>query len=798
MTSTVDESRSAGVRWVAGVGAFLLVAAAGVFVAVRWNELPAEAKLAVILGMTGASLLVGHTVRRTLPATGGVLFHLGAFLVPIDIVGINLRIGLGWEELLLVEGLVCAAAFAALWRVSGSIVLARAAVVAVVVFSGGIGGTTPVAGPLTLAVIAAAASVWFPRARAVLAWATVAGPALALALSGIDGLAGPALRLGFPEAAAPAPALAAGLIAAVVLVRSAHLERNLIHAFLGVSALVASGVTTLLTAPLPTRSLPLVAAAAFVLVEIVAVAVLRDEFWARPAGWMATAAEAPAAIAALAATSVALTAPAFESLDLRADPVLAVAFALTALGWAASTVRHAIEDAGPAPLRQFATAFTAVSAVAAVVMGTAAAIPAAIAMLVVGASAVRDRGVVGHALTVWGTTYATLTVLGHPVAALAIGAAGAGLLAMRADDIVWRRISAYAVLAPLPAAIGAIAASATIGHLPAALIYVAACGAVGLIAGRRDPLLGLAPLAASVPALVATIGWSSPDRLALTAALAALLVPRAIQAGNVSFAFAPTIALQVGVFDVARMAGLDAPWAGVVLVLSASVWAGLAHFAGEGRRAPFVLAAATSTCLGLVVAASDEASFGAGLIASGTLLVGTGLVTARSTLAYIGGATALTGIWIDLAAADVTVSEAYVGPAAIYLLVAGVLTRRTQRTSSWVAHVPAIVMLSGAAILERVDGGAGWHAVLAGAVGVAAVGAGGWLRLAGPLVSGIFVLVAVTGFESLAMAASVPTWGWLALGGSALLATGIVLERRETTPAEAGRRLVDVLARQFD
>jgi hypothetical protein len=44
----------------------------------------------------------------------------------------------------------------------------------------------------------------------------------------------------------------------------------------------------------------------------------------------------------------------------------------------------------------------------------------------------------------------------------------------------------------------------------------------------------------------------------------------------------------------------------------------------------------------------------------------------------------------------------------------------------------------------------------------------------------------------------VPTWGWLATGGTALLATGIVLERNETSPVEAGRRLVDVVAERFE
>src|ERR671914_2658965 len=107
--------------WVAGVGAGLVIAAAALFVAVRWNDLLPEAKLAIILGLTGAFLLSGFSIRRTLPTTGSVLYHLGAFLLPVDLGAVNLRIGLSWEELLLAEGILGVVAFSALsflWRSS--------------------------------------------------------------------------------------------------------------------------------------------------------------------------------------------------------------------------------------------------------------------------------------------------------------------------------------------------------------------------------------------------------------------------------------------------------------------------------------------------------------------------------------------------------------------------------------------------------------------------------------------------------------------------------------------------------
>ena len=94
------DGRRAGAVWVAATGAFMLVAAAGVFVAVRWNTLSDLAKFGVVAALTAAFLTGGRVVRRTLPATGDVVFHLGAFLLPVDVAAVHVRLGLGWSSLL--------------------------------------------------------------------------------------------------------------------------------------------------------------------------------------------------------------------------------------------------------------------------------------------------------------------------------------------------------------------------------------------------------------------------------------------------------------------------------------------------------------------------------------------------------------------------------------------------------------------------------------------------------------------------------------------------------------------------
>ena len=113
------------------------------------------------------------------------------------------------------------------------------------------------------------------------------------------------------------------------------------------------------------------------------------------------------------------------------------------------------------------------------------------------------------------------------------------------------------------------------------------------------------------------------------------------------------------------------------------------------------------------------------------------------------------------------------------------------------AYGPAIILLGGSALYERLAGGGGVHALVAGAVAVLAVIVGGSQRLAAPLLLGTALLVGLTAHESLSVTRQVPTWGWLALGGSMLVAAGIAMERRDTNPMETGRRLVDVVGTRF-
>ena len=87
--------------------------------------------------------------------------------------------------------------------------------------------------------------------------------------------------------------------------------------------------------------------------------------------------------------------------------------------------------------------------------------------------------------------------------------------------------------------------------------------------------------------------------------------------------------------------------------------------------------------------------------------------------------------------------------------------------------------------------------VVGGAVGVLAVAAGGHRKLAAPLFLGTGLLVVLVGYETLAITAALPTWTWLAAGGTVLLAAGVAMERRDLGPIETGKRLVDVVDEKF-
>ena len=805
--------------WVAGTGAFLLLAAAAVFTAVSWDRLPEMAKLSLVGAVTGACIAGGRALRRSLPATGDVLFHLGAFLLPVDLAGLGLRANVGWRAILLSEGLLGVGVLGGLAAASGSVVLTWAATASMVALAAGIAAVSPVPAIVPLAVAAGAAHLLGRRQQA-LAWSTVAalGPAIGFAVAAA--LAGTGLGDGvLAELGADGsiPALAGCLAGAVVLGREARERQNLAVAGLAVAGAVSGLVVSWAAAGMSDRTTVLALPAVFLAVEAIAAFCDRDPFWRHPARTAAVVAETTAMIVGgLWTATLLLGAPIMEEgLDLMSDvpgwepePGGAAALVVLALGWAVAGLRRRPTAASAAAAARasagvpYPAVWGALAAVVAVQLGTASSVATAVALVAAGAGLLWTGAPIALASGAGFALWAPVTAGARPVVALAVATASAVALAGAAvaagqRDRVWQvRLLGAAALAA--AAIGACFSAVLLDPAPAMAVGIAQAWALAVALGRADRFTGAVIRLGMVVAAGSALVLSPAAAVLPIAVATALLVVDSVRLRDDYTGLSTAGAAQVLVIVLARLADFSQPETGLVLALAAVVWGGLAALVDEDWRFPFVAAAALGTGIGLAMAAGDPRLLADTLVVSGGLVVGAGVVSRESALAHIGGVAVTLGVIGHLNAADVTALEPFVAPVAAHLLAAGWHARRTGWLSSWTAYGPAIALLGGAALAERLNGGPAWHSLVAGAVGVVAVAGGGWRRLAAPLLLGTGLLVAVTGVECLGALAGVPTWAWLALGGSVLLATGVALERADASPAEAGRRLVDVIGERFE
>ncbi|MDQ1568953.1 MAG: hypothetical protein QOF96_3833 [Actinomycetota bacterium] len=887
-----------GATWVAGTGAFLLLAAAALFVAVRWDDLPDAAKLGVVGALTGAFLLGGRALGRTLPATGDVLFHLGALLIPIDVAAVSVRLGLGWRGLLLAEGLAAGAALTALAAASDSVVLAWVATAAPVAVAAGVAAVSPVPAPLLLAIAAVGAAVaaagtaggagsGAPVAaaemggaarsgtrsggvwtRAAIGWAALAGlaPMLGVVVVGLlrpGGHAGIGVltELGLAGRVAGWAAVASGLLAAGVLGREARTRADGALAGLAVAVLVAGVITAGVAADLSRQATELALPGLFVAVEAGALLARRDRFWAPVAARAAFLAEVPAVVFGwtFALWGSAL-APMVNNFVFFGDgfeprPALGVSLGLLAVAWFLMGARNRFsgpDDAAaggdPSLWRSVLAAageypwLIAPAVVAAVAYGTVSGPATAAAMVVLAAllAVAPQRGarLTAGVLALW----APVTTFADPWTAASAGLAGAAVVTLAARRAASRGGTGAARVDGLLLTLAAVGAAmlvwVTAGPGNAAfvgsLLAVGACVAIAS-ALEPDPLLPFLGRAGAV-LTAGAVAAADPGRALPALALATVLaLAEAVGRDRPVVALGAAATVQLVVVDLARRGGLDTAATGLALCVAAVVWAGLMLVTDERWRLPLLAAAGTGLAAGAMLAGQEPRAGAHALLIVGGVVAAAGVALRRPGAVGAGAAIVCLAIGSHLELSHVRATDAYLAPVAALLAGAGFHLRRagasTSRPasgatpgdpgpggparasavagdvgplladrppSSWVAYAPAIVLMGGAALVERIAGGGGVHALVAGAVGMAAVAVGGGRRLAGPLVTGTAVLVAVTVHESLGTLATVPTWGWLAAGGSVLLATGVALERRGGAgPFEAGRRLVDVVGERF-
>jgi hypothetical protein len=802
--SRPDPTRT-GTVWVTGTGAFLLLAAAAVFTAMRWDQIPDAAKLAALGLATGACLLAGRGLKASLPATAGALFHLGTFLVPIDVAAIGIHADLDWSSMLLAQGLVATATFGWAALVERSVVLRWSTGAAVVALAGGIGATTELPAPLVLAGFAAVALRW-RRDDVATTWAALAG--IAPLLTFVERLtitgAGTLDRLGLTGEQPRVAAVLTGITAAAVLAVAGRRREDVGLVLVG-AAVAALGVIASWTGSDADAGTSLVGlAAVFLLLQLTALAVRHDDFWRVPADVVAQIAEWIAGYATVIAAFPILLAPVTDATHGRE----ALAALTLGVGWLAADRRR-----GSRGLVLAAVAM-AICGASAVALGTASDPLLAATLTGLAGLALLSGHRASPVVAVAGACWAPVVALESPTTLVAVGVLGSLLMAETAvrrttiatDDPVatdkaeqWGWVISAVALVPGGLAMAGYIAQT--GHVAAALItgavlatVVAAVADRGRVTG--DLRLGTLPRIGAV-AVLAVAGSLEPAQVGLVAlVVAGLSIADALRLRDPRLALGASLAIPVAVGALSRAAELSEPASGVALALSAAVLAGLGALLGRRWMVPVVAAVGVAAIAGLALAAGQPSAFADAVMIISGIGLAASVERGRLDGVLLSGLAVTGGVWLRLADADVVASEPYLLPVAVLLLGAG-LRARSIGTSSWIAYGPVITLLGGAALAERVSGGRGWHALVAGSVAVVAVAAGGHRRLAAPLLLGTGLLVVLVGYETLAITAALPTWSWLAAGGVALLAAGVAMERHDLGPIETGRRLVDVVDDHF-
>lgn len=819
MSSTVSEGRQTAATWVAATGAFLLVAAAALFIVVRWDELSDGVKLGVLTALTGAALAGGRALQRELPATGNVVFHLGAFLVPVNVAAVLMRLSLDWRTFLLVEATAASLGFAGLSLLSRSPVLRWATAGSVVALCGGVAAVSPLPAGLVLAALSVAALLSGER-RLAAVWAATAGlaPVLSAGVAYLVGSAGRGYGLGvlsdFGLSASQPFAVLAGAGSAVVLGAIAARDKSLLHALLAGASVVSSGLVSWLSSTERGNRDAVAAAVLFLSMELVALIAGRDAFWRRLSEPVVMTLEVFVAVITLPAMAVAvLLAPlADKGIDIFTDdpgwtpePLLGAAAAITALAWLAAGLRLIRpREAGllTAVSRVVGSPVTVVpissSVVTAVAVGTASPLAAGFALLAVSAVLAWTGRPFALVVAAGAALWTPVTAHESPEAAALLGSVAAIVCAaaIGRHHVVVAALTLFGSASSV--VIGWATLTDTIGSGASMTAAVAVLWLVVTAAGERSPTHGhVARVSYLIPLAIGAL-LPAADAFLICSAVALFLAIDAWRLTHRDLAVAAVVAAQIPIALGAHLAGFDLPGVGLVMCAVAVVAAGLGALVWPFWKAPVVAGVVTPLLIGLSLAAADPSALATALLITGGIAFVGALVTFEAWLAHIGALFVIGGTAVHLSVAGVEASEPYLAPIAVYLVGLGWHLRREHPVESWVAYGPAVALLGGGALIERVSGGPAWHAIVAGAVGVVAVSAGGWFRLIAPLVLGTAILGTVTVYESLATLATVPTWAWLALGGSALLGVGVALERTGTSPVDAGRRVADVLASRFD
>jgi len=363
------------------------------------------------------------------------------------------------------------------------------------------------------------------------------------------------------------------------------------------------------------------------------------------------------------------------------------------------------------------------------------------------------------------------------------------------DAWLWRIVSAGVVILAL--SLVPIAAGAPV-YVAYGLALLEACALIlasaRFVRGGSEQAFGFGALA--LLPMTTAAGWAAMTAAASIGALAALVLAAGAAVVIGRFALLRAAHAVVGAAAAMLLAGVIAAAAGAfapIAGFAAAAVAGATLLLGAHLRRDTAegVALEVAGVAGIVVGAAVAAPATAWLAATLTLAVPflllAGLAHRPVEYGVLAGAAALGATWSWLAAAGVTVVEAYTLPAAVAALAAGARASQGARARSWLTLGPALLLLLaptlGLALARNDDG----RAIAVGCAAVIVLLAGAHRRLQAPIVLGAVTLL-VLGVDKLGPpAARLPRWTMLALAGSLLLWVGTTFERRRSDVQRALR-----------
>jgi hypothetical protein len=807
---TVPALLGAGTAWALGT----LLGLLGLVTAADAGRAAAAGLAVVLLGLLGTTagvVLARRVVREVAAAWTVVAVALTACVAASHVDGVPLAVVLAATAVVLAAGTV---AVPASWRVGPA-----AGALAVTVAAAAVpAGWTLVAGLLPLSWLVEPWSAHGGSARTMLsaggAWPAGAPPVLAACL-----VAAAAAVLGARRSGRRAAArVAVGAVLPVVLLGGFALDlpwtvllaaEGLVAALLCASAArrtgrvwsaaYAAGLVLALHATLwavAGRVPSLVAFGVWVVTGGALAAYGRRDVFAAPAvagGLLALAAEAGAlgASAGHGGRTVALLS------GLGAVPAL-VAVAAFRRRW---------------PVTATAAAWTVpltvpVAAAVAIVDGAEPEFAAALAGLAVAVAALpapgrRSRWGLG-AVALVGTALAAAASAEHVARALAAAADGPGLTPVTLAVVAlavgllarvpgWRPAAAAlpfgaAALVTVPNALG-------FGWWPALAWHTALAVAAAVAAARlRDRAAAAAATAVTVLVGATAVLWSLDRAPAALAVAGTALVTGGALAATARSATGRRIATAVAVAALPALTaaigatlGLAPRWQALGVLAAAAATAGAAaalRTAWPVRSRIAEVGAAAGTVVAVGLTAGHPWHTGLVLALAGAGLAAVALRPDRRPAAVAAILAKLAASWAWLAAADVTVPEAYTLPAALLGIGVGLVAlRRRPATSSWSALAPGLVAALLPTLLLALTGlDQPVRRFLLGAAALGVTLAGGATRRQAPFALGAVVL-AVAGLRELGPVAAdgfaaAPSWVPLSLGGVLLVAVGATYEQR--------------------